>query len=126
MSFAIENGLELQVGEEENGAVLVELSGRLDSTTANTLDNALSTLLDKGVNKIILSCASLRYVSSAGLSVFLKTFREISNREGGQILLCAVADNIERVLDMTGFSSFMPAYRDAKHAREHLQKIEQT
>lgn len=122
MSFAIENGLELHVGEEENGTALVELSGRLDSTTASTLDDALSSLLDKGINNIILSCASLRYVSSAGLSVFLKVFRETSKRGGGELLLCSVADNIERVLDVTGFSSFMPAYHDVNQARQHLQE----
>ena len=74
MSFIAPDSLELQVSEKEDGMALVELSGRLDSTNANDLEVALSMLIDDGVSNIILSCASLRYVSSAGAECFLKGF----------------------------------------------------
>ena len=122
MSFAAADSLELQVEKEENGMVLVELKGRLDSTNANNLDVALASLIEGGASNIILSCESLRYVSSAGLSVFLKAFREVSKQDGGHFSLCAVADNIKRVLDITGFSDFIPLYSDPQQARTQMQK----
>ena len=126
MSFAAAGSLELQVAKEENGVVLVELKGRLDSTNANDLDAALSSLINEGTSNIILSCASLRYVSSAGLNVFLKTFRAVSRLNNGNFMLCAVADNIKRVLNITGFADFIPLYNDSQQARAQLQKREES
>ena len=125
MSFIAPDSLELQVSEKEDGMALVELSGRLDSTNANDLEVALSMLIDDGVSNIILSCASLRYVSSAGLNVFLKAFREVSKQNDGHFFLCAVADNIKRVLNITGFSDFIPQYNDVQQARMKLRKVEE-
>ena len=122
MSFTAEGSLELQVTEKENGMALVELSGRLDSTNAKQLDTALSSLIDDGVSNIILSCASLRYVSSAGLGILLKTYRAVSAQKDGHFLLCAVADNIKRVLNITGFADFIPMYEDSRQARMQLHK----
>ena len=124
MSFINSGSLELHVTKKNNGMALIKLSGRLDSTNASDLDIALSSLINDGVLDIILSCESLRYVSSAGLSVFLKTFREVCEQENGNFSLCAVADNIKRVLNITGFSDFIPVYNDAQQACRQLQTKE--
>jgi len=124
MSFTTTDGLEVQVAEQEDGIALVELSGRLDSTNANNLETVLSSLIDEGTSDIILSCTSLRYVSSAGLSVFLKVFRVLSKQKGTHFSLCCVADNIKRVLNITGFSDFIPMYSDLQQARKQLQHAE--
>ncbi len=126
MSFLSSGSLELQIAEKNNAMALIKLSGRLDSTNASDLDVALSSLIDDGVSNIILSCESLRYVSSAGLSVFLKSFKEISEHDNGHFLLCAVADNIKRVLNITGFSDFIPVYDDPLEARKQLHIKEET
>ena len=125
MSFLSSGSLELQVAEKSNAMALIKLSGRLDSTNAGDLDVALSALINDGVLNIILSCESLRYVSSAGLSVFLKSFREVSEHGNGHFSLCAVADNIKRVLNITGFSDFIPVYEDALQARKQLELQEE-
>lgn len=124
MNFARADNLELQVVKESGGIALVELKGRVDSTNAKDLDAVLSSLIDDGISKIILSCASLRYVSSAGLSIFLKTFREVSKQDNGHFLLCSAAENIKRVLNITGFSDFIPVYGDLQQARQQLEKEE--
>jgi len=121
MSFTTTDSLEVQIAERKNGVAVVELSGRLDSTNASHLDTALVSLIESGATDIILSCRSLRYVSSAGLSVFLKAFRALSEQPGGQFLLCCVADNIQRVLQITGFADFIPMCGDVQHARRQLQ-----
>ena len=126
MSFVSSGSLELQIAEKNNAMALIKLGGRLDSTNASDLDVALSSLINDGVSNIILSCESLRYVSSAGLSVFLKSFREISAHNNGHFSLCAVADNIKRVLNITGFSDFIPVYDDSRQARQQLQLEEET
>ena len=122
MSFATSQSLELQIVKEKNNVARVELKGRLDSTNAGELDSALQALINEGVANIILSCASLRYVSSAGLSVFLKVFKEVSKHDNGHFSLCSVADNIKRVLDITGFSDFIPLDGDSRQAQLQLQK----
>ena len=124
MSFVSSGNLDLRIIKEENGVACIELKGRLDSTNANDLDIALLSLINEGVSNIILSCEALRYVSSAGLGVFLKAFKQISKQDNGHFLLCAVAENIKRVLKITGFADFIPIYNDYPQARRQLQKEE--
>ena len=56
--------------------------------------------------ELILECAKLDYVSSAGLRLLLATHNMIKNT-GGIMLLRDVNKGIKDVLDMTGFSSIL-------------------
>ena len=54
---------------KQNGTELTMfLHGRLDSTTASQLDDVIKNHISS-VNKLILDCTSLEYLSSAGMRV---------------------------------------------------------
>lgn len=94
----------MEVLKTVNGQdVTLSLIGRLDTNTAHILEEAISDLND--VN-LVLNCEKLEYVSSAGLRVLLVIQKRVNNGILSLVLENVIED-VEEVLDMTGFSSIL-------------------
>ncbi len=88
----------------ENGAARFALGGRLDTTTAPELDQALKGSIDD-VTELTLDLESLEYISSAGLRVLLST-QKIMNRQG-EMKVTNVNETIMEIFEVTGFSDIL-------------------
>lgn len=86
-------------------AACVMPEGRLDFDAAPRFQEAIEQLLG-GANKpaaLIIDCAALQYVSSAGLRVVLLAARA-AQRAGISFALCALQPAVREVFDLSGFS----------------------
>ena len=82
----------------------VALAGRLDTTTAPELEEALSGALD-GVEELILDLEALDYISSAGLRVLLSVQKRM-NRQGSMKVRNA-NEMIAEIFEVTGSSEIL-------------------
>ena len=89
----------------ENGTISFALEGRLDTTTAPMLQEALIPAFDKA-KEILLNLEKLAYLSSAGLRVLL-IGQKTANAKGAALTVSGVSEDIMEVLDMTGFSDIL-------------------
>ena len=89
--------MKLDFTKNENN-LIVKIDGRLDTTTAPTLDNFLTEKL-MGVNTLTIDCADLVYVSSAGLRVLLVAHKKMK----GSMKLTNVQELVMEVFEITGF-----------------------
>ena len=95
----------MTIEKQLNGKTLtVKVSGRLDTTTAPDLDKELKSSME-GVEELILDCAGLEYISSAGLRVILSALK-VMNAQGSMKLI-SVNDTIMDIFDVTGFSDIL-------------------
>jgi serine/threonine-protein kinase RsbW len=95
-------------------STLVIAQGRLDFGAANGFQKQLEeALADAGSapSALIVDCAALDYVSSAGLRVFLVSARA-AQRAGIAFALCALQPAVREVFDVSGFSRIMTVYAD--------------
>ena len=81
-------------------AVTLIVSGRLDTQTAPELEAELDSVLS-GAKELIFDMTNLEYVSSAGLRVILKVQKAMNAQ--GAMKLTGVNDSIMEVFDITGF-----------------------
>jgi anti-anti-sigma factor len=81
------------------------LSGRLDTLTAPRLEGPLLEALAAN-NSVVLDCAALEYVSSAGLRVLLAG-QKAADAAGHNFELTAVSEDVLDVFDLTGFSDIL-------------------
>ena len=88
----------------ENGTLVVALEGRLDTTTAPDLENALKESLD-GVTELILDFEKLEYISSAGLRVLLCAQKTMNGQ--GSMKVLHVGDIIKEIFEVTGVSDIL-------------------
>ncbi len=88
---------------EENGIVILDLAGRVDAATSPELENALSSLISSGNNKIVLNATGLVYISSSGLRILLASLKKLKADNGDLVLACLQPAPRE-VVTMTGFN----------------------
>ena len=84
-----------------NGTELtVNITGRLDTTTAPQLEAELKQSL-AGIEKLVLDFAALEYLSSAGLRVLLQTQKTMNKQ--GEMIIKNVNETINEIFEVTGF-----------------------
>lgn len=88
----------------EGTSLTVALDGRLDTTTAPSLEAELKHSLD-GITELIFDFEKLAYTSSAGLRILLSA-QKVMNKQG-TMLVKNVNDDIAEVFDVTGFSDIL-------------------
>ena len=84
--------------------VVVELVGRLDTTTAPVLDKTITEDL-ADVKKLVLDMKGLEYISSAGLRVLLSAQKRL--QRCGSMKVINVCEAVMEVFEMTGFADIL-------------------
>jgi len=84
------------------GRVVLRINGRIDSMTAQTVQQYLENLTEAGERQIIVDFSRINYISSAGLRVFL-LFQKQLQKVDGEIVLCLLSPSIMDIFRMSGF-----------------------
>ena len=82
----------------------LKVSGRLDTTTAPSLEASVSEVVGT-CEKLVLDFAGLEYISSAGLRVILKAQKAMTAKGGMKLL--HVNETIMEIFEITGFSDIL-------------------
>lgn len=98
---------EYTIGDETVDAVI---SGRLDTAAAVEFATQIQPLLDNADKVISLNCKNLEYISSSGLRSLLM-LRKAAGDKGGSVVIKYVNDDIDKILQMTGFSNLFQIIR---------------
>jgi anti-sigma B factor antagonist len=114
----------MNVRIETLGATTVVIpEGRLDFGSAAGFEKQLEQALAGTTGarpSLIIDCAGLEYVSSAGLRSFLLAARG-AQRAHVQFSLCALQPAVREVLDLSGFSRIMTVHADRTTALAQVQ-----
>ncbi len=87
----------------KDGLSVIVLDGYLDAHTAPQFETAIQSEIDAGHFRIIVDCAKLTYISSAGLGVFMSFIEEVREQAGGDIKICGLTPKVQQVFDILGF-----------------------
>ena len=86
--------------ERDYELVVLEITGRLDTTTAPNLDTVINEL-SEDTKELILDMGGLEYISSAGIRVVLSAYKKMMSNKG--IMRITKANEMVRdVFEMTG------------------------
>ena len=95
----------MKITKSMNGSTLnVALEGRLDTTTAPELEQALKESMD-GANELTMDFAALDYISSAGLRVLLSAHKTMMKKGGMKVV--NANEMVKEVFDVTGFADIL-------------------
>lgn len=95
----------MNITKTNGDALTLALEGRLDTTTAPQLQDALIPAFDEN-KAVVLDFAGIEYVSSAGLRVLLLGAKS-AKAAGGTQTLVNVADEVREVFELTGFDGVL-------------------
>ena len=95
----------MKIENTKNGAALVlKVTGRLDTTTAPELEAALKDSLE-GTTDLTFDFADLEYISSAGLRVLLIAIKKMNAQ--GTLVVKNANELVMEVFEVTGFKDLM-------------------
>ena len=84
--------------------MILEISGRLDTTTAPAFDKTITENLDSSKN-LILDFKCLEYISSAGLRVLLSAQKKM--QQSSVMKVINVCESVMEVFEITGFADIL-------------------
>lgn len=90
----------LEMHVEDAGRV--RLVGRLDAAES---DRALATL-DRLTGPVTLECSQLEYISSAGISVIMQTWKRL-NAQGSRLVLTGLTPRVRNVFGYAGLDKVL-------------------
>jgi anti-sigma B factor antagonist len=105
----------------EQGLSVLALEGYLDAHTAPEFEKAVQAEFEAGRVRLVVECARLSYISSAGLGVFMSFIEEI-RAAGGDIKICGLAPKVFQVFDILGFSALFDIVPDLPAAVQRFQE----
>lgn len=86
---------------QQGGATILVVSGELDLRTSPELEERLGGAFDAGAELVILDLRRIEFMDSTGLRVLLGAHQR-AHESGRRFALVRGADQIERVLTLTG------------------------
>jgi len=84
----------------------LRLKGRLDAYWSDHLDKALDDAIRAGSHKIDLDLAEVDYLSSAGIRVLLKYYKQLKGIKGA-LTVIRPSESAQQILDMAGFAELL-------------------
>lgn len=91
---------------------LIKVTGRIDSATAPKLAEALKAITDEGRFKLVVDFSGVEFLSSAGLRVLIYTQKTCKRYNRGEVVLCALPENIAAAIVLAGFDALFKIFSD--------------
>jgi len=90
--------------EEQGKIAIVTLKGRLETSESEEVQEKMTSLYEKDLERIIIDCKDLEYIASSGLRILFLLLRKMKPK-GTDIVIRNCSDLLKTVFDSTGFSS---------------------
>ena len=91
--------------ERDFELVTLEITGRLDTTTAPNLESVINEL-SVDTKEIIFDMSGVEYISSAGIRVLLGAYKKMNTNQG-KMRIEKANDMVREVFEMTGLSDML-------------------
>lgn len=93
-----------------DNVTVVRLLERVDAHTARDVETEIMQIITAGTRDLVCDCTGTRYISSAGLRVFLTAARALK-KGGGQLqIVCPGTSYVHEVLETAGFINIIPVH----------------
>jgi len=102
-----------------NGIHVLDVTGRIDSGTAKSLEDKVVGVLDGGAKALVIDLSKVEFVSSAGLRVFLLAAKRLK-AAGGKYGLAGLQPPVREVFEVSGFSKIFSLFTDRAEALDRL------
>ena len=94
---------------------VVSITGSIDALTSTEVQGNFQKLYNQGKYNLVADLAQVDFMSSAGLRVLIAARKE-TLQHGGDIRLAAARSEVERMLNISGFTNILKTYADVEAA----------
>ncbi|HEY4855669.1 MAG TPA: STAS domain-containing protein [Xanthobacteraceae bacterium] len=100
----------MEIAEHQaDNITIVEIKGRIDSNSAKTFGEKLTSLIGAGQARLIVDLKNIVYISSAGFRALLVAGR-CAEETNGTFALCGLSGEVQRLFDLGAFTDLFVIY----------------
>lgn len=107
--------------EKEGDFYIIKVNGEVDASSSIHLDNELGSAV-KNEKKILVDCHDLKYISSAGLGVFMSYIHEMEEQEIKMILF-GLSEKVRNVFQILGLDQLLNMVDNKEDAKKLVDAI---
>ena len=107
---------------QEEGADVIAIVGEIDASSSIELDLAIAKSASEGFGKILVDCAALEYISSAGLGVFMSYIEEFKDRNV-HLILFGLNEKVANTFSILGLAELLHICTTKKQAKELANEL---
>lgn len=85
---------------------LITIDGEVDASSSIHVDEAMQRAVNADKKKILVNCKNLKYISSAGLGVFMSYIQELENKKI-KLVLFNMNGNVYKVFEILGLHQLL-------------------
>ena len=115
--------LQIKVTENRTNEFTVSPIGSIDSDTCSIFDKKVESILALDPKIIIFNMQDLKYITSMGLSVMVKTEKAIKEK-GKTLVVVNIPPQIKKVFDVVAALPAMNVFESVEEADAYLLKIQ--
>jgi anti-sigma B factor antagonist len=110
----------MQIAEHNSGKfITLAPEGDLDANSSMLMDEKIQDGIDRDVYRFHIDCTGLRYISSAGLGVFI-SFMEVLSVHEGKFVFSSMSENVHSVFRLLGLEQLMEIVSSKEEAEKML------
>lgn len=106
--------LDIQVSAQAQVAI-VSVQGRVDSSTAGQLGEALNGVIGDDFYQIVLDIGGVDYMSSAGLREIVNALKK-TRAHDGDVRIAQVNERVYEVLELSGLNTLLQFFDSSTEA----------
>ncbi len=95
---------------------LITVDGEVDASSSIYLDEAMHRAVESNTKKILVDCKNLRYISSAGLGVFMSYIQELENKQI-KLVLFNMNSKVYKVFEILGLHQLLTIVSTEEEAK---------
>jgi anti-sigma B factor antagonist len=104
---------------------VIDVKGYLDAHTAPELENVFNRLLDQKQYQVVVNFDDLKYISSAGLGVFM-AYVETMRENEGDIKFSNMKENVYNIFDLLGFPILYEFFKEENDAIKKFSDVKKS
>ena len=89
---------------------VISVNGHLESGAAPGAQMLLETITNVAAPIFVFDCEGLKYVSSAGLRVFLYIAKKVKTQHKAKVALAGLDPMVHEIFEISGFSAVFTIY----------------
>ena len=110
----------LEISKINHGHYLtIVLDGRVDGHWSGFLSDAITTEIRNGFYNIVLDFGGVDYLSSDGIRVLVKFYKELK-KVNGSFYLSEVSENVRTIISLVGLQDLMKEKKEEPQAKEAM------
>jgi len=107
------------VKRQVNDVLVIAPHGNLDFNNATGFQETVTSLIDDGVQKVLIDFSNLSFISSAGLRVLI-VLTKLLQQKRGALALSSMNEQILEVFSISGFNKLFSVYPSEEEALKNF------